>query len=533
MFKKILTVVVCISLSMAMGVTALADEVTLNVNPTDVALEQEVIVLPTMAESLKLTASVTSLVDTVDTVIPKKCGDKEYLFLPAYADLSRLTLNFDKNIILVATYKKESAQIESGIPFDATAFLTKPYSDGSMAMMFTAYMAGTPIEFELRIMKSANIASMFVKSADPAKKGLAYTSENKDHKAKGEMSLIGENGVPVYLGGLSQIKTRGNSTWACVKKPFQIKLDSSTDLIETGISDNKSKTWILLADAYDPTLIRNSLAYEFANDLGVIAPDGRFVDLYYDGLYLGNYYLCEKVQSGKGRVPVDDSGYLLEMDIMYGNQEDQYFTDIANNTFVIKEPEDISDDRIKTIEAYMNATLVAASMGGVDPSTGLSVWDYVDMDSLARYYVFLENTANPDMFISSTYFYLPAGGKLMAGPAWDFDSAFGLSDEAGTNKTYGLTQNMQWIGIFLGIPEFKKAVRKYEAEASKIMSNMASSKVKNTANTISASQKMDSVCWKDFDFNIYHKTSSYSSDISYLRNYISGRNSWCISNLGR
>lgn len=524
MLKKILTLVICLSLSLGTGVVALADEES----SLPVAEESSQIFT-----DLKLTASVVSIVDTVNEVRTMRCKDMDYLFLPSYADLSKLVLNFDNDIILVATYKNDSAQVENGVPFDATSFLTKPYSDGSMAITFTAYIAGVPKEYELRIMKSANIPSMFISSEDPIKKGLLYTAENKDHKAKGKMDMVDAQGVPVYMGGLSQIKTRGNSTWDCVKKPFQIKLNDSFDLIETGIKDNKNKTWILLANAYDPTLIRNSIAFDFAKNMGILAPDGRFVDLYYDGQYMGNYFLCEKVQIGKGRVPIDESGYLLEMDLMYGNQEDHYFTDIANNTFVIKEPEEISQDRIDSMEAYMNATLAAATMGGVDPSTGLSVWDYIDMDALARYYVFLENTANPDMFVSSTFFYLPAGGKLVAGPVWDFDSSFGLRDEIGANKTYGLTHNMQWISAFLSLSDFKKAVRKYEAEASKYMSKMSSVYVKATADSIGASQKMDAACWQDFDFNLYHKASSYSGDINYLKNYISGRNSWCINNLGR
>lgn len=59
----------------------------------------------------------------------------------------------------------------------------------------------------------------------------------------------------------------------------------------------KAKTWILLANHADPSLLRNTLAYDLAAAFGLPgSPDSRFVDLTINGEYLGNYLITEKVE---------------------------------------------------------------------------------------------------------------------------------------------------------------------------------------------------------------------------------------------
>lgn len=74
-------------------------------------------------------------------------------------------------------------------------------------------------------------------------------------------------GESVYDGKLTQIKGRGNSTWKGAKRPYQIKLDKKTDLLQTGDSADKAKTWVLLANFYDPSAVRNMLALDLGRAL--------------------------------------------------------------------------------------------------------------------------------------------------------------------------------------------------------------------------------------------------------------------------
>ena len=70
---------------------------------------------------------------------------------------------------------------------------------------------------------------------------------------------IGEFAEPDPAGidrdlALEFIRGRGNSTWGAEKNPFKFKLEKSTDLLGMG----KNKHWVLLANHYDLSLLRNS-----------------------------------------------------------------------------------------------------------------------------------------------------------------------------------------------------------------------------------------------------------------------------------
>ena len=61
-----------------------------------------------------------------------------------------------------------------------------------------------------------------------------------------------------------QLKGRGNTTFLKEKMPFQIKFPEKVDLFGMG----KSKKWILLANYYDSTEVRNSVAFYIERLLG-------------------------------------------------------------------------------------------------------------------------------------------------------------------------------------------------------------------------------------------------------------------------
>ena len=109
----------------------------------------------------------------------------------------------------------------------------------------------------------------------------------------------------LYEGKLSHIRGRGNSTWTySVKKPYQIKLDKASDLMECG---EPAKTWVLLGNYFDKTLLRNRIGLNLAAEMGMeYACHVRPVDLYYDGVYRGSYLLSEKIEIKTNRVEIRD-----------------------------------------------------------------------------------------------------------------------------------------------------------------------------------------------------------------------------------
>ena len=64
---------------------------------------------------------------------------------------------------------------------------------------------------------------------------------------------------------------------------------------------------MLIANAADPTLLRNTISFDLANYLGVDGtPSCEPCDLYYNGEYRRSYLITEKVKVEKNGVNIDD-----------------------------------------------------------------------------------------------------------------------------------------------------------------------------------------------------------------------------------
>lgn len=241
---------------------------------------------------------------------------------------------------------------------------------------------------------------------------------------------------------LEYIRGRGNSTWMADKKPYKMKFSKKQDLFNMG----KNKHWVLLADYYDPSHLRNKATYWIGQQLGMeYTPQGVFVDVVMNGEYYGSYMLCEQVRLDSERVDLDDlektpdatdeptitGGYLLSM-FPYGDETEKSFRTSRDNEFLIESPafEDYENDaQYNYIKNYVQATEDA--IYGTDfKNQGKSYKDYMDVDSAVKYYWMQEFSANGDGFIStSTYLYKKRDGKLYWGPLWDFDYvAWGNND---------------------------------------------------------------------------------------------------------
>lgn len=487
-----------------------------------------------------------------------KLGTGEYLFLPSSVSLKSVVFHYDAESIQLLF--SDGSVLPSDKPVDITKYLGADTGNGSRLLNITIKRGDSEKPYDLYVMQSANIPAVYINSADPAK-GRTYVDSSKSNKASGYMTMMTAKGNVVYDGGLAQIKARGNTTFGADKKPYQIKLDSAADLCMSG--GGAAKTWILLANAYDPTLVHNTVGMKMARDLGISTCDCISVDLYYDGVYRGNYLLCEKVQIAPGRVEITDlesrnesanpgkdlsknvvatgankygavfqyvtgvntpsnidGGYLLELDNAYYKSERSYFLTTGGIPFVVKSPENCSKEEMIYISEYVEEMMRAASSGGTDPDTGRSVWDYIDKDALAKYFVLQEIVKNADSFASSTYFCLDSGKKLMAGPVWDLDDTYGIrQDMAGAE---GFCSG-EFIQPFMNLPDFKKAVKSFYN--SKGHSKAVNPGIDSAVKEISQSQKMNRVLWNDSK-QMYSKLETYDADISYMKKYSQARAAW-------
>lgn len=488
-----------------------------------------------------------------------------WLFLPASSDPRALSLCFDGD---AATFRANGSQltVQSGAAFDLTALFPAAPDDG----VYTVEMDQNGQRRSLHIMISANTASLFLASDDPDAKGRAWVELDKGNRATGQACMLSPQGETIYAGGLKQIKGRGNSTWDYLKKPYQIKLSTAADLMENG---ETATTWVLLANYCDESLIHNRFTFDLAQDLDLAySPHGRPVDLYYDGEYRGSYLLSEKTEVKANRVEVEDlekaiekanpdvsdfadlpvvlgstpagypcqyvsgitlpedhsGGYLLEMDYRDRAEEEvSWFSTFLENSIVVKSPEYLPEEAMDYISAYWQGFEDALVAGGVDPETGKSYDDYVDVTSLAKIYLLEELSHDPDSFRSSCYFYKDAGDdRLHAGPVWDFDSCYGSSASALPVGPTGLSAEQTAVArLLLAIPSFREEVRRCWVEElypllGEYVSGRSGRSIPAYGNELMASQRMDAVLWPDA------APADYPAAVADFRSFVSQRTQW-------
>jgi hypothetical protein len=155
-------------------------------------------------------------------------------------------------------------------------------------------------------------------------------------------------------------------------------------------------------------------------------PKARFIKLFLNGEYMGNYQLVEGIKQGDNRVDIPETGYIIERDGYYLN-EPKYFETNSGLGYSFKNPDtdDLTNEQWNYIKDYMNEfedALFSSSFG--DPIDGYS--KYIDTESFVGWFLFQNILANLDtnpFFIKADSTY---DSKLSMGPVWDFEWSIGI-----------------------------------------------------------------------------------------------------------
>lgn len=222
-----------------------------------------------------------------------------------------------------------------------------------------------------------------------------------------------------HTGFEDEIRGRGNATWSSPKKPYRIKFDKKTSLF--GLT--AAKSWVLLADYRSPTLLQNILGFELGKRFGLpFTNNFRHVELVLNGNYAGTYILTEQVQTGKGRVDIDEKkGFLLELDYHY-DDDVKFRTKIYNLPVLVKSPEEITDESLNPIKEALNSLEVAVNSRSYN--------DLIDVDNFIDYIMVNDMVMNFELQVpASVYMYKDVNSKIKMGPLWDFDCGYGYEDD--------------------------------------------------------------------------------------------------------
>lgn len=349
------------------------------------------------------------------------------------------------------------------------------YSDKIAIVIATTDTQGRPMEISSDLISisskyPSNLPRVYVTTPN----GVAITSK-VDWMKNADIRIVDESGKE-NLNIKTSIRGRGNTTWTYPKKPYALKFDSKAEVL--GMP--KHKRWVLLANWMDRTLLRNDVAFEMARRVMEWAPRGKFVELYLNGKYQGNYYLCEQIKVDKNRVNVDEldeetdfgdnslitGGYILEYDTNNPNDEINYFyTKFKNFPVTIKEPD---EDVITSwehpgylyVQNYVNNLEQIFEEDKSDLARWGEITELMDVTSYIDWWLVHElalnrETAHP----KSCYMYKKRNGKLYAGPVWDFDCATFMSN----HEAAALVKTL-YYGYLFKYSDFKVAVKERWAE---------------------------------------------------------------------
>lgn len=279
---------------------------------------------------------------------------------------------------------------------------------------------------------------------------------SKEEYIKADVTITTADGVTTDVMR-TNIRGRGNSSWHnAEKKSYRLKFEEKQSLLGRG----KDKSWSLIANYFDKTLLRNELAFYMSRMSSLVyTPATDYVEVYLNGSYEGVYVLCDHLKTGSHRM---DADYLMEIDVRAEEEDIQVHLTHLGQPVVVKDPDDISYESeeylyIADFLSTFENTLYSA--GFASPETGYG--QYIDLDSFVDWYLINEIAKNNDAILyTSCYMNHNKDGKLCMGPVWDFDIGFGNINYNGNDKPQGLwIADATWYSRLLSDPVFQDKVK--------------------------------------------------------------------------
>ncbi len=403
------------------------------------------------------------------------------------------------------------------------------------------------------------------------------------YKVSGSMKVIfngpGKLNKPadpgnIYSGNIG-IEIHGAYSASLPQKPYGFETRDATgnnkDVSLFGMPEEND--WILLANYNDKTFMRNMLAFDLFRKLGHYAPRTRIVEVIVNNVYQGVYILTEKIKRDKGRVDISKltaadlsgdlvtGGYIFKIDYYDSSNswQSQYrpigYPSKAVN-YVYYDPAPIEllltqknylQTAVNSFESKLNSSSFA------DKTTGYQAW--IDINSFIDYFIVNEVSRNVDGFKKSCYFFKDRnslGGKINAGPVWDFDwawkniwdcSMFQATDGSGwsykINDCGDIYPNSNgWMVRLLQDPEFANTLHKryFELRNSYLSFNFLQSYTDSVQNLVNEAQVRHYAKWNILSLSVgapevESQASTYAGQVLKFSNWIKTRLTWLDGNM--
>jgi hypothetical protein len=360
--------------------------------------------------------------------------------------------------------------------------------------------------------------------------------------------------------GTITIEYRGSSSQMFPKKPFRIE---TVDLAGNNLNVSllgmpRENDWVLHNPYSDKSLLRNVLACKLSNDIGRYASRTRMCELVLNDEYQGVYVLMEKIKRDRYRVNIaemdsDDvagdsltGGYILKIDKMDGENVGGWQSD--NNIFYqyhYPKPDRIQPQQAAYIQNYMQTFETMISSANYRDS----YLDFIDLDSFVDHFILNEISKNIDAYRLSAFMYKDResiDNRLIMGPIWDFNLAFGNADyyQGELTSEWNLDHLLvaaqydfsvpYWWGIIRDDEEFlqRLSLRWWTLRYGKYRTDKLMAFIDAMADTLDEAQTRNFEKWPILGTYVWPNAFigyTYQEEIDYMKDWLLDRVEWMDS----
>jgi hypothetical protein len=378
-----------------------------------------------------------------------------------------------------------------------------------------------------------------------------------------------------YEGNIG-IELRGSSSqYLFDKKSYGIEIRDE-NLQDTSVSIlgmPEEEDWVLYGPYSDKTLIRNLLAFKLANDLDRYASRTRLCELILNDGYVGVYVFMEKIKRDPARVDIsklnpdeisgDDltGGYIVKIDKFDGSNSGQGWASPyrppnysrADQVIFFQYEYPKNDEIVPQQKAYIQQYITDFETALLNKSLGDMVSGYktyIEMESFIDYAIINEITRNIDAYRLSTFLHKDKAsqdGRMVIGPIWDYNLAFGNADYCDGWKTEGWAWEFNhvcnedywlipfWWKRFMMDPDFTTQLKNrwFDLRNQQFSTQNLHDYIDSVASVLEQPQIRNFMRWNimgNYVWPNYFVGNSYQEEINYLKSWLEQRLNWLDRN---